>query len=100
MSFTYDKLHIISRLRREWQKGPFAETSSLVLGLMYGLGGHAAQTADQPAAGREVKPPVEATGAAPDAVVLTTTHKNEQGKFETLAVGSGLVVVAGFRRPP
>jgi len=98
--FAYDELHIPGRLRGERQKGPLAKTASLVLGPLHGLGRHAAKTADQPTARRKVEPPVEAAGAAADAVVLAAAHENQQGKLETLAVCPRLVGVADFRRSP
>ena len=92
------ELHVQVWVGRKREQHPLAQPPGLVLGLVDGLGRHTAQASDQAAASGEVKLPIKPARAAPDAVVLAAAHQDEDGDLETLAVGPGLVSVAGFAR--
>ena len=97
--FTNDKLYIPFGPGCKRQESSLTETASLVYGSLYGLRGHAAQTTNQSTSGGEVESPVEASGAAPHAVILATAHEHQQCEFETFAMCSGLASIIFFRRP-
>ena len=96
MGLSYHELHVQTRVGRKGEQFPLAQSRGLLLGLEDGLGLHTAQARNQAAASGEVEPPNKTTRAAPDGMVLGAAHQDEKSNLETLAVGAGLVGIAGF----